>query len=160
MMQYDYEMPVATMFAQYLLNQCATGPGGILDQSLCPIVTFFDPMSVDPEDRVVIFVPTGETDSAIGGNFLAEVEIYQKTQWSQIELQQNFSTHYARLKELRDKLFPINLASRLAPFAPSGLAIDYVNQKKSFATKIVGDEGGFIDNRTMLTIQGHFTVEN
>ncbi|HEY1790675.1 MAG TPA: hypothetical protein VGJ73_21180 [Verrucomicrobiae bacterium] len=114
-------------------------------------------MSVDQEDRVVIFVPAGQTSEA-GAHFEATVEVYQKTQWSQKELIQNMQTHSGRTNELRDKLFAQNIIGLMAPLFVTGVALDYVTQRKNFTMKIIGSEGGFIQSSTSFDIQGYFTL--
>jgi hypothetical protein len=157
-MRYDLEIPVAKLFADYLNAQCNISPGGVLDTTLCSIVTFYDPMSIDEADRVIVTVPDAETYPEQGGNFDATVEIYQKTLWTQKTIQAAMTLHFLRVNEVRDKLFAPDIIARMVGIEPAGLVVNFVNPRMRFSTKTIGDDGGWIASETTLAVKGYQTA--
>lgn len=153
-MRYDIEFPLAQLFASYLTAQCATFAGGVLDPVLCPIVTFFDPMSVDSADRVIVKVPSADTMPECGGNFKATIEVYQKTQWHQATLKAEMLAHSQRINEVRDKLQSSQIIALMTPLMPAGLSITWVNPRMAFTLNTYGDKGGWIASETTIMVAG------
>lgn len=133
-MRWDLEIPMAAIVTNYLRAIVDTAI-----QADCMIVDFTDPMSLDAAHRVVIACTRGSTDADSPGNGEITVETTIKSLWAQATLQADFSAHFARVNEVRDKLMPSDLVDRLNAFAPSGLVIDYVQPKRDFDTSIKVD---------------------
>lgn len=160
-MRYDVETAAATLFANYLNAVASTQPGYVLDPAACPIVTFFDPMSVADADRVVVMCPTATTDIPDAGRFQATMDIGVKTQWTQATITAQFKMHFARVNDVRDKLMlaPLALATALVPYLPQGMAVDFVQPQKHFSTHIAeSSTSKWIYSGTQLDIVGYFTA--
>ena len=153
-MRRDFEIPLAQLVVDYLNSVCAVQVGGVLDAKLCPMVTFYDPMSVDDADRVIITVPHGETYAEQGGNFKAVVNTYQKTLWTQKTLADDMTKHFARVNEVRDKYFAPDIVDQMEILAPDGIAVLFVNPRMQFETKTLGEKGGWITSDITFELQG------
>jgi hypothetical protein len=145
-MRFDVEIATAELVAAYLKGAVDEE---VLPSDACPVVTFFDPMSVDEADRVVVMVPSADTSTESPGNFNANVECGIKTQWKQKTLAADFGKHFARVKEVRDKLFPSDLIDQLIAASPNGLGVDFVQPRRQFITRI---SEGWIYSETAFQI--------
>ncbi len=157
-MRRDIEIPLAELVVNYLNSVCAVQAGGVLDATICPIVTFYDPMSVDQADRVIITVPHGETYAEQGGNFKALVETYQKTLWTQKTLADDMAKHFARVNEVRDKYFAPNIIDLMSDLPVAGITVGFVNPRMQFNTKTLGERGGWITSETAFELQGYISA--
>lgn len=132
-MRYDVETALAQVFANYL--QSTVEPAKLKD---CPIVTFFDPMSVDDANRIIVFCPHCQSDPTTVGNFDARLEIGVKSQWTQENIKNDFDAHFQRVNEVRDKIWPAGLMAALqdSAVAVEGLLIEYVQPRRDMTTSI------------------------
>lgn len=146
-MRYDAEMAVAQMVADYLTANVAS-----FDASVCPIVTFFDPMSIDEANRVVVMVPSVSTDVAHPGSFVATVEVGIKSRWAQESVATDFENHFGRSNDVRDKLMVASPWTHLT--APAGIGLHFVQPVRQFSTRITEDHWIYSD--VTLTINGWF----
>lgn len=158
-MRYDVEIAVSDILTAYLKALASTKPGQILDPSACPIVTFYDPMSVDDADRVTVMVPNAETDAANPGNFSATVDIGLKTLWTQATLKNSFKRHFARVNDIRDKIMPKDIVERMTPYFVAGAVINYVQPRRDFDTHIAQANVNWIYSGTKFVVNGYFTTE-
>lgn len=157
-MRYDVEMAASQLFADYLEALCSTGAGQIMDPNGCSIVTFFDPMSIADDDRVVVMVPNAVTDSPDPGCFVATMDIGLKTLWAQATIANDFEVHFARLNDVRDKLMPVDLMNRLTPYLPDGMNLNFIQRSKQFSTHIAeSSTAKWIYSGTIFTISGYFS---
>lgn len=144
-MRYDFEIAGAQIVADYLSE--------VLDASItniCPVVTFFDPMSVQDAHRIVVMVPNGSTDSAQPGSAEMLVEVGVRSRYRQTIIQQDFADHFERLNAVRSALFVENLAAVLDIGSPAGIGICHATNKKDFQTNIYGE--GWIYSQTSFRI--------
>lgn len=160
-MRLDIEVAAAELFAEFLKKYASTQPGQVTDALACPVVTFFDPMSVDDADRVVVMCPDAETDAAEPGHFTATVDVGIKTLWKQASIKADFLKHFARVKDVRDKLNAVGIIGLLTPLMPAGMALDFVNPKKRFKTHIAESSAAkWIYSGAEFEIAGYFTAES
>lgn len=161
-MRYDIENAAAAVVVAYLRSivdpavHLVKGRG---DEYFSIIVAFYDPMSVDEANRIIVQCPNGETmpESMANGSMTVEVGI--KSQWTQKTIVADFAAHFARVAEVRDKLFPSDLIERLNAAAAAavppitGIGIDYVAQGRKLHTDVREDwiytETGFTMNYFM-----------
>lgn len=148
-MRYDAEMTLAQTIADYL-NDVVYDPF----RAASPIVTFFDPMSQDEANRIIVIVPSADTNVEDAATFMCEAEIGNKTILSQPTMQQDFADHYARVNAVRDKFYPTDLVSRLQAKAPDGFKINYVNPARKFVTQI----GDYLYSALHLSIKCYVTA--
>ena len=158
-MTYDIEFALSCGFADYMQAMCSTQPGQVMDTKVCPIVTFYDPMSVDDANRMTIMVPNAATDVPQPGRFVGSIDMGLKTIWTQPTIKSDFANHRARLKDIRDKLLPADLLTRLAPYLPNGMAIDFVHPQKRFTSHIAEAGANWIYSGTIFEVAGYFTAE-
>jgi len=157
-MRYDVEMASSQMFADYLNALCSTAAGQIMNKEGCPIVTFYDPMSVDDADRVTVMVPNAFTDSPDPGCFTATISIGLKTLWTQPNIKNDFCKHFARLTDVRDKLMPNDLFNRIQPYIPPGISLNFIERRKQFETHIAESSAAtWIYSGTTFSISGYFS---
>lgn len=151
-MRYDAEIVVSQAVVDYLRS--------IVDldiQAVSPVVTFFDPMSVDEANRVVVFAPAGETNVEAAGHFGLEVECGLKSRWAQPSVAEDFQGHFERVNEVRDKICPADLLDRINAQMPSGAALDFVNPGRTFTTAI---RQGWIYSESRFRVSGFFKTES
>ena len=159
-MRYDIETAAAEMFAGYLKALCSVADGYVMDAKKCPIVTFFDPMSVDDADRLVVMCPDSDIDTADTGRFKATMDIGLKKMWTQPNIDEDFSVHFQRVKDVRDKLMAKDIIARLDPFLPDGMVVDFVQPRRQFKTHIAeSTQAKWIFSGTMFGIEGYFMAE-
>lgn len=157
-MRYDIEDSVTKIFADYLSVAASTAVGQVCDPNRCPIVTFFDPMSVDDADRIVVRCPDAVTDPADMGRFSAEIEVGIKTLWTQVNIKKKFSEHHQRVNDIRDKLMAPSIIALLATVTPAGVALDFVHPRKHFKTHVAeSTQAKWIYSETSFSINGYFT---
>lgn len=158
-MRYDIEVASAKMFADYLEELCSTDVGQIMDAKACPIVTFFDPMSVDDADRLVVMCPDAVIDVNDRGCFAATIDIGIKTLWTQATIKKNFDIHFQRVNDVRDKLMPNDIIDRLTPFFPTGMVVNFVQPRRNFKTHIAESSAAkWIYSSSVFDINGYFTA--
>lgn len=106
----------------------------------CGLVTFFDPMSIDEADRIVVECTDGETMSEAPANGIFQIEVGLKTQCAQKTLKADYQKHFDRLNALRDNLFSPTLAEDLLTHCPgTGIYIEFVQPRRSLSTKATTD---------------------
>lgn len=157
-MRYDIESAVAQVFVDYLI--------GIVDpaiQASCPIVGFFDPMSVDDSNRIIVHCEQAQSDPTSIGNFDGRVEIDVKSQWTDgPDIKQNFDDHFTRVNEVRDKIWSDKFAhdaatfQQLQSFTESGVMIEFVSPRRDCSVKIFKNPGWLLSTtafqvRAMVT---------
>jgi len=125
-------------------------------QATCPAVSFFDPMSIDEANRIVVDVPSVETNPASPGNIIVRADCVIKSQWAQPTYAADRAAHFERVNEVRDKLMPSDLRTRLALFAPDGIGIEYVQPRRQFSTTL---REGWIVSDLNLTVQCYLTAQ-
>ncbi|MEI8289578.1 MAG: hypothetical protein WCH99_08890 [Verrucomicrobiota bacterium] len=158
-MRYDIEIASAQLFADYLNALCSVADGYVMEAKKCPIVTFFDPMSVDDADRCTVMCPDADIDIADTGRFKATMDIGLKKLWAQPTIKADFDVHFQRVQDVRDKLMPIDIVTRLKPFLPDGMVIDFVQPRRQFKTHIAeSTQAKWIYSGTMFDIEGYFTA--
>ena len=151
--RYDIEWVLAGAVAAYLGDELS-------DQSLqaSPVVTFFDPMAVAEENRLVVEVPRAVTDKCLKGIFDADVTVTVKSRWTQKTVQTDFQNHYSRTNDCRDKLMadPETMSAALSGYV-NGVVFDYVQPKVEFSTDV---REGWIYSEAKLVINGHSIETN
>jgi hypothetical protein len=144
-MRYDIENAAADVVVAYLRSVVDAAIQNVDDKDGNPqsiIVTFYDPMSVDEANRIVVRCPDGETMKESMANGGLSVEVGIKSQWKQPTIEADFEAHFARVAEVRDKLFPVDLIERLNAAAAAadppitGIGIDYVAQGRKLYTDV------------------------
>jgi hypothetical protein len=137
-MRWDVEQAAASVIAAYLQGSVAPTTSGP-----SPIVTYFDPMSVDEANRIVIFVPSGETMLECAGDGTLAIEVGIKSRWLQPTVNADFAAHWSRVKDVRDSLFPSDLATRLnnaaAAMNPAmtGFVVNFIKPVRAFHTRVM-----------------------
>lgn len=150
-MRYDSETASGQMVAEYL--------AAVLDPSTVaasPVVTFYDPMSIDEANRIVVMVPSVDTDPASPGNLSITVEVVVKTQWTEPTVANDRAAHFERVNDVRDKLMAANMPTWLTVYEPAGLGLSYVQPRRRFSTRIM--EGWFV-SETSIQLQCFVTME-
>ena len=130
-MRWDIEIAISQIVADFLTS--------VLDGDLlaaCPAVTFFDPMSVDEANRIVVQIPDGETGADDPGTGAVMVNLVVKSQWKQAGGKEDMATHFDRVNKVRDQMMRADLKDQLNALAPSGVGIAFVQPKRSFHTTI------------------------
>jgi hypothetical protein len=160
-MRYDLEFAASELFSKYLQNLCSTAVGQIMDSKACPIVTFYDPMSIDDADRLTVMSTSGDTDIYDRGRFTALIDVGLKTLWTQATIQADFKRHRERLNDVRDKLMPLDIITRLQPFLPDGMNVDFVQPKKQYETHVAeSTQAKWIYSCTKFEVNGFFTASS
>ncbi len=158
-MDFAIEFAVSDLFQAYLQALCSTQAGYVMDATKCPIVSFYDPMSIDDADRLTVMCPHADTDMVDRGRFAATVEVGLKTLWKQPTIQNDFSVHRQRLNDVRDKLMPLDILDRLTPYLPAGIALDFVQPVKNFDMHIAeSTRANWIYSGTKFGVTGFFTA--
>lgn len=141
----DPEFLLAEVVAGWLRDQVSTET-----QEACPVVEFSDPMSVDAADRIVVMVPSGESDEEWGGNGTFQLDIGIKTQWQQSDIDADFAKHRARIKEVRTILWDSDLQTSLETQSDGQIGVSFVHPKRGFKTQVYD---GWLYTETNLTVQ-------
>lgn len=155
-------MAASQTFADYLNALASTEPGMVTDAGRCPIVTFFDPMSVADADRVIVMCPNASTDTSDKGRFEATLDIGIKTLWKQATVKTDFAKHFSRVKDIRDKLMPEigTLLGLVTPFVPAGMSVDFIEHRIQFKSHIAeSTTAKWIYSGTFIELKGFFTQE-
>jgi hypothetical protein len=150
-MRYDIETAVAQCFADYLKS---TVEAPIL--AICPVVTFFDPMSIDDAHRIIVHCDTAQSDPTSVGNFDCRVSVDVKSQWTQENIAVDFQAHFRRVNEVRDKLWPAILLASLQALQSDGLLIEYPQPRRDLSTKIFKDSN-FLLSETAFNVRAMVT---
>ncbi|MGN6552528.1 MAG: hypothetical protein ACTHLW_02185 [Verrucomicrobiota bacterium] len=150
-MRYDAEIVLSSAVAAYLSSILSKET-----KDRWPAVTFFDPMSVENADRIVVMVPSAMTMAEQPGKFVASVECVIKTEWKQATLAKNFQDHFACINETRDKLCPPDLMDRLNAVIEPGAELDFVQPARKFSTIV---RTGWIASETVFEVDGFFKTE-
>jgi len=159
-MRYDVENQIAALFAAYLVSEVDADM-----QEDSPIVTFYDPMSVDEENRIVVQVPSGQTRRESMANGLVAVDVGIKSQWHQKTIKDDFKGHFDLVAEVRDKLFAdcdaivaAIIAAAAAQNPPIvGIEIDYIDQQRAFKTEVLD---GWLYTETSLQASYYNKADN
>ena len=146
-MRFDPEIALADTLTGYIKSILS---GDIFET--CPAVTFFDPMSIDDADRIVVQVPSCDTMAESAGNFDLIAEVGIKTQWAQVSVTDDMKKHFDRVSALRDILSASNIKDRLESFQPDGFKVDFVNPSRAGSTKVFE---GWIFTDTKMQIAAH-----
>ena len=147
--RYDIEGACAQSMADWLNSAC--NPAVIGPNATPPIlvVTFFDPMSIDEDSRLVIEVPNATTDTLDIASWQATYRFTLKSRWRQSTLEDNespgftngdWTNHLARTNEVRDKLLARNMVTLLnAQIAADGggFSLWQVMPQRRFNTNVV-----------------------
>ena len=150
--RYDFEFPVAEVLAQFL--------DANIDESItenCPVVTFFDPMSIDDANRIIILINDGETMAESPANCEITAEVVVKSQWSQAEMTANFKAHQERVNVVRDRLLAPSLQADMnVALLTHGVYVDFLQPRRNYSSSVYQE--GFITSSTRLRINC-FAVE-
>lgn len=147
-MRYDIESAIAQVFVDYLVVNVDPAIQNGPNPAAAPIVGFFDPMSVDDSNRIIVHCEQAQSDVVSIGNFDARVEIDVKSQWTDgPDIKDDFDAHFVRVNEVRDKLWPIQFSSdavafqQLQSFTESGVMIEFVKPRRDLSVKIFKNPG-------------------
>lgn len=135
--RYDIEIATAQCLTSYLQALLTAEIDDLPMQEKCPVVTFYDPMSIQEDDRIIVRVATSQSNAESPGNFAAAVELALKSQWKQPTLSADFARHFARLNALRSVIWVQGLAAELAPYTPAGFAVNFVDNTRQNQTEIM-----------------------
>jgi hypothetical protein len=124
-------------------------------QEVCPVVTFYDPMSIDEASRCIVQTPTVQTAQEWSGNFEARIELGIKSQWTQATLAEDTATHAARVKAFRAVLLQSDFGDLLG-VAATTFSVWFVNPDAPMATD---PRENWFYSELILTIQGGFKAE-
>lgn len=178
MSQYDYDRQGALLFATYLAQQfdplVAQGPPQPLpapddndEQNIntdCLIVTFYDPMSIDEANRIIVMCDEAETDVNDPGSVALSVEIGIRSRWRQDTIKADFDQHFARERELGKWIFDQTIVDKLETArqmllvgADPGITtmIDFIQPKKYINRVTTTDY--WIYYTIKFAVQGHNT---
>lgn len=145
MIHLDAEFIIADALADYLKSVASEGL-----QTASPIVTFYDPMSVEEMDRVVVQCPTGATDEDAAGNGEFNLVIGQRTRWTQANVAYCVAVHRERLKEIRSLMAVDDLITLLDAAAEGAIGFNFVKYSRTLETKIT--DAGWIYSETGYTV--------
>lgn len=153
-MRWDVEIAVSQMVTDYLNSVVSSS---IL--ATCPAVTFYDPMSVEEDHRIVTQVPSATSMVEQPATFYTQTEVIIKSRWNQPTLATDHAAHFERVNAVRDVLFPADLVDRLnaAPIKPDGLSVNFVQPVRTFTTTV---HDGWIVSETRMQIDVHLTTQS
>lgn len=137
-MRHDFEKAAAETVAAYL--------EAVLESTLqeaAPVVTFFDPMSLDDASRIVVICESGETKEAGPGNALVQVEVGVKTPWTQPTLSTDVSTHFERVNAVRDAFTVADPSAAVQAYSVSGIDLSHIDSVRRFET-VMDRDGAFL----------------
>lgn len=101
------------------------------------IVSWFDPMSVDEADRIVVIVPDGQSEDYAVGNAQMTVEVGVKTQWAQSTLTSaDVARHRARVVAVRSLLWVDTLVADLTALAAGAMGFNFIQPQRQFKTEV------------------------
>ncbi len=153
-MRNDFEKAVAESLVAYL---AATLDSAITD--VAPVVAFFDPMSIDDANRIVIACESGETKQSGATAAVVETKVEVKSLLRDPSMTSDVAGHFERVNAVRD-LF--NLAEpfdeSIAAYNVAGIAITNVEPRRRFSTDM-NRSSGFITSELVIQIHCHTTTE-
>jgi len=157
--RYDVEWAAAPVFAQYLLNK--------LDPAIvasAPVITFFDPMSGDEAQRIVVTVLKGNSQKESPANYAFACKVTVKSRWAKSTVQNDMAAHFDRTNWVRDVLSANTLVNDLNAIAAAplsgvfvgggGLVFDFIQPRRDFDTDV--RENGWIYSDTLFGFNGFF----
>lgn len=150
--RFDVEWALAPLFAQELINLLPDDA-----KTVSPVVTYFDPMSVDEANRIVVEIPTVTLQPESPGNFGGTCKVTAKSQWTQKTVKNDFTSHFSRVSMLRQALLSDELmddVNALAAAGQIGITLDYIQPKREFETKVA--EHGWIYSDMTFRFTGFF----
>lgn len=145
-MRYDFETQAAQVVADYL----STGLDPAIT-NISPVVTFFDPMSIDQSNRIVVMCPNGSTLAEQPGNAEMQVEVGVKSRWLQATIAADFAAHFTRLNAVRALLFRRDAEFQSQLKAPHGIGVNAILNKREFSTQVYKE--GWIYSETTLRVE-------
>ena len=93
--------------------------------------------------------------------FTALIDVGLKTLWTQATIAKDFKKHRERLNDVRDKLMPLDIITRLTPYLPCGMVVDFVQPKKQFETHVAeSTQAKWIYSGTKFEINGFFSSQD
>lgn len=119
----------------------------------CPVVTFYDPMSIDEANRCVVQVPECHPVQEHAGNFEATVEVGIKAQWAQASVAEDLASHNARCRAFRSVLLSNTLAEEIEAQAGGKFSVWFVDPEKQMRTEV---RENWYYSPTIFKIQGGF----
>lgn len=123
------EIDSASAVAEYLKEVLLSGSFPDI-QDECPVVTFYDPMSIDEANRIVVMIGSAQSRPEQAGAYIVDVEIGVKSRWSQATVKDDFKNHFDRAQAVREALWVKALADNLEQCAPEGLGINFVSPNR------------------------------
>lgn len=143
--RYDIEGIVADTLSAYLSAQLGSGV-----TTTCPVVTFYDPMSVDEASRIVVLAPDAASREEAAGNFTVRVEIGIKSRWAQASAGTDWTTHMSRVNLVRGVLWDADLAASLHTEANGLIGVNFVQPERKITTDV---REGWYYTPTTLTLE-------
>lgn len=139
--RWDIEPLISQTIVSYLVD--------VLDPSIlaiCPAVTFYDPMSIDEDNRIVVQVPNAVAapeNPAVGE---ALVEVGMKSRWNQPTYADDMSEHFSRVSAVRAALIAAGLEQLLTQ--TDGFKVQWQKPRINFTTRVTTD--GWIYSETQF----------
>jgi hypothetical protein len=143
--RYDYARPLSQALKDYLLPL-------IGDDLTSLVVTWFDPMAVDENARIVCMATRGRTQVESPGNAQYEANVAVKTLWTQATMDADFTEHDRRVNIVFDKLMSATLADDLDAAIADGFGIDFVQPVRDLDATIEGRDAGFLMDAMTLRV--------
>lgn len=149
-MRHDFEKAVVDSVKAYI--------DAVLDDESCegiPVVTFFDPMSLDDADRIIVVCEQGDTKIAGPSNVVCLVEVGVKTLKHESTLQADIETHFHRVNAVRDLFCVATPGATIENYSVEGIHITHLESVRRFGTDMGGSDGTFIYSKQEFQIHAH-----
>lgn len=131
--QYNIEQLTAAVFAGYINAQ--------MDPTLlgdnCRCVTFYDLMSIDQANRIVVMVSAVQMDADMPGNGTAQIEIGIKSQWTQADLEADQAAHWVRVDAVENIFADAGIVAALQAQADTTLGINFIQPQRTRSTQLM-----------------------
>ncbi|MDE2106984.1 MAG: hypothetical protein KGL39_57790 [Patescibacteria group bacterium] len=128
-------------------------------QNVSPVVTFWDPMSIDEANRFIVMIESAEMQPESPANFKAKGVVTTKSRWAQKTIAADFKSHFDRVNWVRDPLMSPTLADDLTTqlnASGGGVVVDFFQPKRQFATEKTLE--GWVYSDTFFELNGFFTT--
>lgn len=145
-MRHDYEKATTETVALYVQdNQSGNALTGL------PVASFYDAMTTDDPDRIIVIAESGETKEADPGCATVDVEVGIKSTFSQPTAATDISDHFSRVNSLRDLFNVADPASAIDGYSVTGITVTGCDTVRRFET-VPDRDAGFIYSSIELTL--------
>ena len=148
--RYDIEWVMAGIVVAYLTNKI-----DVALQEKSPVVTFFDPMAIEEDNRFVVEVPAAQTNQESPGNYEGSCKCTVKSRVTEATGAEDQKAHFNRTNWMRDVLMSSALLDDLNALATAGeFVLDYIQPHRDFSTDATKE--GWIYSDIAFRFTGYF----